>query len=118
MKNVVYLEIEDFTPEGNLKPYVCAGKPVIIMGQGNFCGYCKQAKPAFAKFAQNGQVIACTIVSDGGETEKPCAKFFRKWDPSHRGVPAYFGFDRTGRFVKTHRGGRDTKSLIEFSKSL
>ena len=118
MENVGYLEIEDFTPDGNLKSYVCSGRPVVIMGQGNFCGYCKQAKPSFAEFAKNGHVGACTIVSDGGESEKPCAKFFRKWDPSHRGVPAYFGFNKHGKFVKIHTGGRDTKSLIEFSQTL
>lgn len=119
MENVGYLEIDDFTPDGNLKPYVGNGKPVVIMAQGNFCGYCKQASPAYAKFAKsNPNVMACSILIDGESSEKDTAKFCKKWDLNHKGVPAYFGFDKMGKFKKVHNGGRDDVAIIEFANSL
>ena len=66
MENVAYLEIDDFDSDGNLKQYVCRGKNVVIMGQATFCGYCKQAGPAFEKFAKSHpNVVAATIVGCG-----------------------------------------------------
>ena len=53
MNKVWYLEVQDFDAHGNLKPHVGGGKPVILMAQGNFCGYCQKAKPEFQKLANN-----------------------------------------------------------------
>lgn len=119
MENVYYLESEDFDSEGNLKPYVGGGKIVVIMGQANFCGYCKQAAPAFETFAKSyPNVVAAAIVSDGEESEKAAGKLFKKWDAKHRGVPSYFGFDSNGKYKGVHGGGRDVTSLKKFADTL
>ena len=119
MENVPYLEIDDFDSNGNLKPYVCRGKNVVIMGQATFCGYCKQACPAFEKFAKSqSNVVAATIVSDWEESEKAAGKLFKKLDAKHLGVPSYFGFDSKGKYKGVHRGGIDVKSLKNFANTL
>ena len=119
MENVAYLEIDDFDSDGNLKQYVCRGKNVVIMGQANFCGYCKQAAPAFETFAKSHpNVVAAAIVSDGEESEKAAGKLFKKWDAKHRGVPSYFGFDSNGKYKGVHGGGRDVTSLKKFATTL
>ena len=123
MENVAYLEIQDFTPDGNLKHYVnhsiTTGFPTVLMAQGNFCGYCKIAIPAFQAFAKEGhQVVAACIIIDGEPSEREASKFLKQWDPEYRGVPHYIGFDKTGKFVKIHTGGRDKKSIEEFAMSL
>lgn len=119
MENVAYLEVEDINSDGSLKYYVGNGKPVVLMGQANFCGYCKQAAPAFEKFAKsNPNVVAAAIVSDGEASEKAAGQFFKKWDLKHRGVPAYFGFSSSGKYKGVHGGGRDVASIKTFSATL
>jgi len=125
MENVAYLEVDDFDSNGNLKSYVnngksgSPGKSVVLMAQGNYCGYCQQAKPAFEKFAQTTpNIVSATIVTDGEPSEKAAAKFIKKWDPSHKGVPAYFGFAPNGQFKKVHQGSRDTAALKAFAETL
>ena len=119
MENVAYLEIQDFNADGSLKPHVCQGKPVIIMGQGNFCKYCQLAKPDLQKLANSSaQIVVSTIVSDGDQSEKEASKFFKIWDSNHPGIPAYFGFSSNGKLQGIHKGGRDTESLNKFCSSL
>jgi thiol-disulfide isomerase/thioredoxin len=119
MENVAYLEIQDINSDGSLKPHVGNGKPVIIMGIGNFCGYCTKAKPAFEQFAKSqNKVVAAVIVSDGEEAEKQAGKFFRTWDPKHRGVPSYFGFSSNGQFKALHDSGRGITDLQKFAATL
>jgi thiol-disulfide isomerase/thioredoxin len=119
MENVAYLEVEDFDSNGNLKPHVGNGKPVVLMGKANFCGYCTKAEPAFAQFAKSHpNIVAATIISDGEASEKAAGKFFKKWDSAHRGVPAYFGFSSNGKYKGVHGGGRDVAALKTFSASL
>jgi thiol-disulfide isomerase/thioredoxin len=118
MENVLYLEESDIV-NGILLPHVGQGKPVIVMAQGNFCGYCKSAKPAFVAFSKSDTgVIAASIEIDGEPTEKAAAQYLSKWDSSYRGVPFYIGFGSDGKFKKTHTGGRDADSLITFANSL
>ena len=112
MEKVAYLERDDFTPNGDMKTYVNQGFPAIIMAQGNFCGYCKTAKPAFQDLANSGnQVVCCSIEKDAG-------KLLNKWDKNYRGVPTYLGFNKQGKYVRTHTGGRDKASLEDFVKTL
>lgn len=119
MENVAYLEVDDFNSDGSIKHDVNNGKPVVLMAQGGFCGYCQQAKPAFAKFAaESTNVIAATIVTDGEAVEKQAAKFIRVWDAGHKGVPAYFGFGSNGKFEKLHGGGRGLSDLKSFAATL
>lgn len=119
MENVAYLEVDDFNSDGSLKSYVYNGKPVVVMAQGTFCGYCTQAKPAFVKFAKNNpKILAATITIDGEESEKAASKFIGKLDKSYRGVPTYLGFNSDGKYTKTHSGGRDTDSIAGFAVTL
>lgn len=119
MENVAYLEVDDIHSNGKLKSYVTDGKCVLLMAQGNFCGYCTKAKPDFEKLANSNQKIVCaTILIDGDKTERECGKFLKMWDLEHKGVPSYFGFDKNGNFKKVHNGGRDKASLEAFANSL
>lgn len=73
-KPVAYLQASDFDSQGNLiNPEIPKNVPVVVMVQGNFCGYCTQAKPAFQQFAEqnNGRVFCATIQGDGQEEGEP-----------------------------------------------
>jgi len=116
--DVPYLEKQDFNADGSLKSL--KGKPVIVMVHGEFCGYCTQAKPAFQELAnalgKNGNVSVATLQIDASPGEKECANYIKQNDPSYQGVPHYVLFDKDGRFLKAHTGGRDAKSLMNFCK--
>lgn len=115
---IPYLEDTDFNPDGSLKPHVNQGMPCVVMVQGNFCGYCNQAKPAFQQFADAKKAVACTIQIDGSPSEKKCAAIVQALDKSYRGVPCYLGFNSQGRYAGTHNGGRDAVALVEFASKL
>ena len=52
---VGYLEASDFDEAGNLINPTLMNKPVLIMVQAEFCGYCTKAKPGFQQqFAATG----------------------------------------------------------------
>jgi thiol-disulfide isomerase/thioredoxin len=115
---VAYLEHVDINDNGSLKPHVSKGKPSVVMVQGNFCGYCTQAKPAFEKLAKMmSNVNVYTVQIDGEESDKKASKQLAAVNTSP-GVPSYLGFDRNGKFVKVHKGGRDEDSLKNFALSL
>lgn len=119
MENVLYLEVDDFHSNGKLRPYVNEGKCTLLMAQGDFCGFCTKAKPAFQQLATNSKDIVCaTIRIDGDKTEREAAKFLKVWYSGYQGVPTYFGFDKHGNFKKVHEGGRDVESLRKFAESL
>ena len=119
MVNVPYLEKEDVNPDGSLKQYVNRGKPCVVMVQGLFCGFCGQAKPDFEKFSHSSKnVVGATVQIDGSPSEKMAGQMITQNDPSYRGVPSYMGFNSQGKYVKTHQGGRDAKSLYQFAQSL
>jgi thiol-disulfide isomerase/thioredoxin len=119
MENVSYLEVHDFDSDGNIKPYVCNGKSVIIMAQASYCGHCTKAIPEFEKFAKSQpNVVVATVVSDGEESEKSVNEFFKKWDKYYMGVPTYFGFTVDGKYKNTHQGGRDYISIKNYCDTL
>lgn len=116
--NIPYLEQQDVNPDGSLKDYVSQGKPVVVMVQGNFCGYCTQAKPAFQEFAKSTpNCMAVTIQSDGGPSDKGASQNLSSVNKS-QGVPAFLGFNKQGKFVALHNGGRDLASLKKFASGL
>lgn len=117
MTNVIYLDGADINSDGSLKDYVHKGAPSVVMVQGNFCGFCTKAKPAFEKFVQLSGGRGMTAQTDGNSSEQQAAKFSQMWGASG-GVPAYVGFDAQGKPVKLHSGNRDENSLMEFLKSL
>lgn len=119
MTDVPYLEDSDFNPDHSLKPHVNNGKPVVVMCQGLFCGYCTKAKPAFEQFAKgSSNVVGATLQIDGGPSEKAAAKRIPNWDPKYRGVPTYIGFGSDGKPQAVHSGGRDLNSLRSFATKL
>ncbi len=116
-ETIAYLEDEDFTSDGKLK--LKPGKPVVIMIQGDFCGYCKQMKPAFQGMAKKmrGKVMCATIQIDGDESEKKLAKRLSKILPvDYKGVPMVVSFNG-GNFGKEYKGDRGEASLVEFAKT-
>lgn len=112
--NVLYLEEEDIDENGNL---VLPGK-VIVMVQGNFCGYCTQAKPAYDTLAtayKNSGVTFATLQVDGTPSEKKANEKLKRGVKSGeiRGVPTFILYNN-GKIVSIHRGGRDVQSLKKF----
>lgn len=119
LSDIPYIEDIDFNNDNTLKYYVSNGKPVVMMVQGNFCGYCSQAKPAFKQFVDsNSKVTGVTLQIDGKPSEKNASKIIPMLYSDYKGVPVYLGFDKNGRFVKCHDGGRDVNSLMTFANSL
>ncbi len=119
MQHVFYLEKDDITSNGSIKPYVTNGKPVVLMVQGLFCGFCVKASPAFEKAASiNKEIVFCSVKIDGADTEKAAASIITKLDKSYKGVPTYYSFDRKGNYVTTHTGGRDVDSITKFANSI
>ena len=115
---VKYLEDSDINSDSSLKPHVTEGKPTIVMIQGNFCGYCTKAKPDYQKLVNMlPKVSICTIQVDGGDSDKGASKKLSSVNKSP-GVPSYLGFDKNGKFVAVHSGGRDTESLKNFASTL
>lgn len=115
--NIPYLEGSDVLPDGSLKPTVGKGRPVVVMLQGNFCGYCTQSKPAFQAIANNPFFAVATVQTDGGEADRSASAVLGKFNSSG-GVPAFLGFDKDGKFKVQHQGSRDSESLMQFGKSL
>lgn len=111
-----YLQVSDFNSDGKLtNPLIPNDKNVLIMVQGNFCGYCTQAKAAFQDLANEGKILCMTIQADGTEKgEKELGQMIPSIDKSFRGYPHYILY-RNGNYVATHDGGRDKKSLEQFA---
>jgi len=115
---ISYLEDTDINADASLKSHVNNGKPAVLMVQGDFCGYCTKAKPAFQELAKSMPNIAVvTVQTDGGPTDKKASQMLSVVNKSP-GVPAFLGFNKEGKFVKIHSGGRDLKSLEQFASSL
>lgn len=114
--NIVYLEGQDIDDSGNLYPHVGNGKPVLLMVQGNFCGYCNQAKPAFQELVDISSAVIATVQIDGETSDKQASQKLSK--NKGQGVPSYMGFDKNGKFKMLHNGGRDASSLKNFISQL
>jgi len=118
MVGVLYLEDSDINPDASLKSHVNNGKSVVMMVQGNFCPHCTNAKPAFQQLAQAmPNVAVVTVQTDGAPNDKKAAQMLAPVNKSP-GVPAFLGFNKEGKFVKVHSGGRDLESLKQFAASL
>lgn len=116
-KPIYYLQRSDFNDNGDLvNPVIPKDKPVIIMLQAAFCGYCTQSKPAFQEFANKnaGKVFVATIQADGTEKgEKELSPLLQKIDPDFKGFPSYVKHFK-GKKIP-HSGGRDVASLTTFA---
>jgi len=114
---IAYLENEDFDREGKLKLKV--NVPVMVMVQGAFCGYCREAKPAFDAAASKlgSKVMCATIQIDGNDSEKALAgRLDSVLQKPFAGVPVFAGFKNGA--VKVYNGPRTEASLVEFANSL
>lgn len=120
-KPVVYLQADDFDQDGKLvNPNIPRDKPVMIMVQALFCGYCTKAKPDFQRFADDNQdkVFCATIEADGSEPGEPeLAKKIDQYFPDFLGFPHYEVF-KNGERLKSYSDGRDKKSLEAFLATL
>jgi len=112
MEGVIYLENSDFNDDLTLKSNVHKNKPSVVMIQRQSCSYCTQAKPAFKNLSDKSNGF--NVYSIQLELEPELINRLRPLDPNMAGVPAYWGFNRQGKYVKTHSGGRDENSLLEF----
>jgi thiol-disulfide isomerase/thioredoxin len=114
---VVYLQESDFDENGNLiNPNIPKDKPVVIMIQAVFCGYCTEAKPAFQKYADNnkGKIFCATIQGDGKEKgEKELSSKLKLIKPGFRGYPDYVKY-KGGKRVPGEITGRTLKDLEQF----
>lgn len=112
-----YLEDGDVNDDGSLKPHVGNGLPVLVMVQGNFCGWCTKAKPEFQKLQGNGSFAVVTVQTDGEEGDRRANNKMSKVNKSP-GVPSFLGYDKNGKFVRSHEGERTSGALMAFGKSL
>ncbi len=118
MIGIPYLEGKDVNDDGSLASYVGKGKPVVMMVQGNFCPHCTTAKSGYVQFAKSTpSIVAVTIQTDGDDNDKQAVTKLSKVNTSP-GVPAFLGFDKSGKFKSIHNGGRGVSSLQKFASSL
>lgn len=115
--DVVHLDINDF--DNNV--LVSENQPVkgkwFCMVQGDFCGYCTQAKPEFlkAKDQSNNAVMFCTVQIDGTKDAQTLGKQLKTITnlPLNGGVPCFVLF-KDGKAVKKYDGNRSASAIIEF----
>ena len=114
LKNVAYLEDGDISSNGTLK--IDADKPVVVMLQGTFCGYCTKFKPAFQEAANKlkNKVYMATVVID---KEKGLGKELNNYIPNFQGVPTVVIF-KGGKYWKTYDGPRTAKDLVQFVNNM
>lgn len=112
LDGVIHLDNGDFTSDLKLKPEVSQGKPSIVMLQKQACGYCTEAKPAYKSL--NANANGFNVYTIQLEYEPELVSRIKGLDPNTTGVPAYWGFDKDGKFVRSHTGSRDANSLREF----
>jgi len=111
LQNVAYLEDGDISPDGKLK-IPDNGKPVVIMLQGTFCGYCHKIAPDFqqATNALKDKANIATIVID---EQKQLGKEAASYIHNFKGVPTIVIF-KNGKYSKTYEGNRTAPDIIEF----
>lgn len=109
LDGVIHLENSDFSNDLRLKSN---GKPSIVMLQKQACGYCTEAKPAYKQL--NSIAKDFNVYTIQLEHVPDLVQRIKGLDPNTSGVPAYWGFDKNGKFVKSHTGGRDVNSMLEF----
>jgi hypothetical protein len=66
---------------------------------------------------QSSNEMLATIQGDGNQPgEKELNDMIKKIDPTFRGFPSWVGY-KNGKYVKSHEGKRDAKSLQDFCNS-
>lgn len=117
---VYYLKRNIFNSNGEFKNIsFFKNKLTIIFIHGDFCGYCKMAKPEFQKAAdlnKNENVLFTSIQIDGTEEgEKECYDILDKILINFSGFPDYAVFYNNVPVFK-QIPGRDYKSILQFTE--
>lgn len=113
---IVYLQDSDMDDKGNFN--VEPDMPMIVMCQGNYCGYCKQAKPAFAQAARTmfNQALFCTIHFDSeNKDERELGHRVGKF-VEIPGLPCWFAVGKDGKIKGKYSGDRSAASFEEFAR--
>lgn len=116
--NIGYLEDDDFTNNGLLS--LNESRPVLVMIQGSYCGYCTKMKPEYQKAADKVKKCKFTTIELDGklESEQKLAKRLDHILPiTIKGVPTVIAY-KGGNFYKEYTGDRSEQSLIEFANNL
>jgi len=110
---IVYLESKDFTPSGHLRTF--KDKTCIIMVQANWCGACKNAKPAYQSFASKAKNVVCLAIEEDEENPDNSKRLdlIKKIKPSFEGFPDYLLYKK-GKYIKKEINGRTEAALEEF----
>lgn len=123
MIGVPYLQKEDLNNNGSLKN--SNDVPSIVMIQGNFCGFCTKAKPAYQQFGKkynnlrkNGKKVFNVYTAQSDDPDSKEAAGLISNIVKINGVPAFVGFDKTGKFVSVYNGERSVKGFEDFAKQL
>jgi len=112
---IIYLESQDFTSSGQLKAF--KNNTCIIMVQANWCGACKNAKPAFQEFASKNKNVVCLTVEEDSSNPDSNKRLnlIKKIKPSFEGFPEYLLY-KNGQFINKEINGRTVASLEEFMR--
>lgn len=115
---VAYLDSKDFDDEGNIiNPDIPKDKPVFIMIQANFCGFCKIAKPDFQEFAEKNPDFFCAAIQ--ADSKNPDVLNFKskinKIYPNLVGFPSYMIYAQGKRIL--YNGGRSYLDLQAFANA-
>ena len=119
---VIFLENDDFSPDGTLLYQVVPlTNKTVVMVQGDFCGFCNEIKPLFARLSKAHRsnvlgkgIVLATIKIDGSESEKRLkSRLPAIVGEGLSGVPAFLLFDK-GRFVKIYKGDRSEADFKRF----
>lgn len=117
LTNILHLEKGDISPDGKLADHVNPGNKypkVIIMIQGDFCGYCTQMKPSYQKLSDSSDDVLCTTIKiDGSDAEKELSAAVKNFVKEIQGVPAIISF-KDGQYKDFHKGGRSVDDLRGF----
>jgi thiol-disulfide isomerase/thioredoxin len=109
-----HLRVDDINSRGEvINPIISKNKPFVVMVQGNFCGFCSMAKPAFQQFAKKyeNRVTTGTVQIDG--QDQSVVHQIKKIIPDYKGVPEYLLF-LNGKLCQKKIRGRDIKDLEDF----
>jgi thiol-disulfide isomerase/thioredoxin len=110
---IVYLEDQDFTPEGKLLVDV----PVICLIYASYCPPCIEFKPIYYELPSkiNGIIVSC-IETDGHlPGQKELMARMNTIFPGLQGTPTVVMFNR-GYVEAVYDGDRTLESLLKFCK--
>lgn len=114
--NVIFLENEDFTPQGDL----VLNEPVLVMIMSSGCPHCHDAAPYYSQLSDSMKaqgIVFAAILTDGSASEQMLSSRLSSFVPNLVGVPTLTLF-RNGKYIKTFQGNKkDTGQIQQFISS-